>query len=274
MLRKPVRELTELEYGLPVILAPEARHRRCVQLLGRGLARAFRSGLRRDGRRRGRLALGVVDREAQLAQRRGELTDLLLELIQLLTHGLRLDEHEGLLSVDRLDLFGQSGALARRRVLILLDLGKLSVQIRDLRGAARSLGVSTRARGRHHHDDEQRERRDRGRTAPRARELHVVDRSIAPEAKSTAEALLADQFHLWYWASCERDEARAPWRPEAYVKLGEPQARQADPDTRRAGTSHVEGCHGARNEVWRSTLLQYRWFAPRTTSASMRAWTR
>jgi hypothetical protein len=111
---------------------------------------------RASPRRAGRPpSLDVLDGEAQLAQRRGDLTDLLLQLIQLLTHAFRLDEHEGLLRVDRLDLFGQSSALARRRVLILLDLGKLSVQIRDLRRSARSLGVSTRARGRHHDGDEQ-----------------------------------------------------------------------------------------------------------------------
>src|SRR5580765_7507701 len=58
-------------------------------------------------------------------------------------------------------------------------------------------------------------------------------------------------------ASCEPDEARAPWQPEAYMRLGEPQpqARQADVESGRARASAVEGCHGARNVAVRAERL-------------------
>ena len=101
-----------------MLLAPEARHRRCVQLLGRwprarlrGPGFAAPADAAAGGG--GRLALDVLDRERSSRSAEASLTDLLLELIPLLTHGLRLDEQEGLLRVDRLDLFGQSGSRSR-----------------------------------------------------------------------------------------------------------------------------------------------------------------
>ena len=100
-------------------------------------------------------------------------------------------------------------------------------------------------------------------------------RTASPAARGRAPtSLLGRSSEPATGASCERDEARALWQPEAYVGLGElqPQARRADMVTRRARASHVEGCQGARNVavraeqrgcearaewMWRSKLSQW-----------------
>src|SRR5262245_24256791 len=203
VLRKAIDQFAELDDGLAVLFRTKARHRIGVELVRRNVARAGRPRLasRGRGRERRHLALHVLDRGAKLRQCRLTLLERFAHARQLLPRRFHVGEDERLLRVERLDLLGESRALARGRVVVLLEVLHLCPQIGHLGLSPRALVASTRARRERRRDrHEKRPRRDRGHTLAARTERH---------ASTVASRTKASQFPRGFAAHLSSASMRA-----------------------------------------------------------------